>query len=62
MAKDPTSSSKIVKKNFEDVGRISRDAARAKKERSSEIKPIIFSTLFNPHGPDIGKIIGRHKH
>ena len=53
---------KIVRKNFQDVGKLSREAARAKKERNSETKPIIFSTLFSPHAPDIGDIIRKHQH
>lgn len=44
------------------MGKITREVARTKKERRSTKNPIIFSTLFSSHGPDIRGIINKHQH
>ena len=51
-----------VRTNFEDVGKISRVAARAKKQPRSQNNPVIFSTVFSPLAPDIKGIIKKHQH
>lgn len=53
---------KIVSKNFTEVGRMKRCEARTKKNRNTVDKPIIFSTMFAPHGPDFRNIIRKHQH
>ena len=53
---------KLVRKNFQNVGEMSRDAARVKKERNLDTQPIIFSTLFSPHAPDIRGIVKKYQH
>ena len=41
---------------------LSRSVARKKNNRSITITSVLFSTEFNPHGPNVSEIIKNHKH
>ena len=50
-------SPKKVKQTFEHLGKMARNEARVKKQRT-----IIFPDEYNPRHPDVQAIITRHKH
>ena len=52
-------SSNEVKKVFEDIGKIPRLEAR-KKVDNNAFNKIIFSTSYNPRGPDVHAIVKKH--
>ena len=52
----------LVKSEFEKViGIIPRHEARKKVEKSFENK-VIFTSIFNPRGPNVSQVINRHLH
>ena len=52
--------SKSVKKAFETIGNISRTEARKKVEKHAKSSKIVFTTTFNPRGPNVSSIIKQH--
>ena len=54
-------SAKLLKSEFEKVSSIPRHKARKKVEKYFENKAI-FTSTFNPRGPNVSQIINRHLH
>ncbi|XP_057302660.1 uncharacterized protein LOC130636829 [Hydractinia symbiolongicarpus] len=50
----------VIKKTFQHIGTISRCDARKKITRNNSKTRVIFSTKFNPRGPDIKTIVQTH--
>ena len=50
----------LVEKAFNDNRKKSRENARFLKGQKSVNQPVIFSTKFNPRGPDVKAIVNRH--
>ena len=55
-------SPKKVKGTFENVGKITRTAARVKKQRVIKENAIIFPAEYNSRVPDVNAIIKRYEH
>ena len=55
-------SAKMVKSKFDDIREIERNQSRQKVKRLNQQQKIIFSTNYNPRGPDISYILKRHMH
>ena len=53
---------KSVQQCFNNVGKTSRQEARKKVKPRNAKSLIVFSTSFNPHGPNVNKIINRNIH
>ena len=52
---------KLVKSEFDKVFSIPKHEARKKVKKSFENK-VIFTSTFNPRGPNVSQIINRHLH
>ena len=53
---------KTVKSTFDKIEKVSRSVTRKKKNRSITTTTVIFSGEFNPRGPNVSKIINKHRH
>ena len=53
---------KSLQQCFNNVGKISGQEARKKVKPKNAKTLIVFSTSFNPHGPNVNKIINRNIH
>ena len=53
---------KSVRKCFNDIGNISRANARKKVTSRNEKSLVVFSTSYNPHGPNVNKILRKNIH
>ena len=53
---------KTVKSTFDKIEKVSRSIARKKKNRSIATSSVIFSAEFNSRGPNVSKIINKHRH
>ena len=53
---------KTVKSTFDKIEKVSRSIARKKKNRSITTSSVIFSAEFNSRGPNVSKIINKHRH
>ena len=51
-----------VKRTFENVGKMTRTAARVKKQRTVNKNTIVFPVEYNPRGPNVNAILKKHKH
>ena len=51
-----------IKATFNNVGKIKRPDARVKRYKQTIQDRIIFSTKYNPRGPNISKIIKENLH
>ena len=54
--------SKTVKSTFDKIEKVSCSIARKKKNRSITTSSVILSAEFNPRGPNVSKIINKHRH
>ena len=53
---------KTVKSTFDKIEKVSRSITRKKKNRSITTFSVIFLAQFNPCGPNVSKIINKHRH
>ena len=55
-------SPKKVTRTFENVGKMTRTEAIAKKQRAINENTIIFPAEYNPRGPDVNAITKKHEY
>ena len=53
---------KTVKSTFDKIEKVSRSIARKKTNRSITTSSVIFSAELNSRGPNVSKIINKHRH
>ena len=52
---------KTVKSTFDEIEKVSRFVARKTKNRCITTSSVIFSAQLNPRGPNVSKIINKHR-
>ena len=51
-----------MKSTFDKTEKVSRSVARKKENYPITTTSVIFSAKFNPRGPNVSKIINKHRH